>query len=77
MKGNYSFNISSEENGGYHNATIINMTFTNQTFRLEETLYQAIIYVTGNRRGTQYNVTSFNASMPLNRNQSNSSGQLT
>ena len=77
MKGNYSFNISSEENGGYYNLTLINVTFVNSTFKLQDSLYQAILYVTGNRRGTQYNVTSFNASMPRNVNQSNSSGQLT
>ena len=73
INGNYILNISSDENGGYHNLTNITVTVTNN---FEARMHQAFVYFTAVRRGTNINVTAFNVSVPLAANQSNSTGGL-
>ena len=71
--GLYSFNLTSDESGGYFNKTYINQNATNN---LVGDLYQTIVYVTAVRRGTNISLSDFNASTPLAVNQSNSTGEM-
>lgn len=77
--GFYSLNLSSSENGGYFNKTYTNFTNYSGSGAISFTgeLYQAIAIISAKRRGTQYNITSFNLSVPKQTNISNSSGQIT
>jgi len=71
--GQYLLNISSDENGGYHNIT--NLT-VNVASNVEGRMHQAFVYFTAVRRGTNINVTSFSVSVPLAANTSNATGGL-
>lgn len=69
--GTFTINISSDENGGYHNRTFIGY---NTSIDMIAELYQSIAYFTAKRRGTSDNVASFEIRIPLAANTSNSSG---
>ena len=69
--GLYTINISSEENGGYFNQSLLNQNFSEN---IEGRLYQAIVYFTAVRRGTSVAVLDYNLSAPLATNVSNSTG---
>ena len=78
FRGNYSLNISSNENGGYINRTYPNLTIntieTEQTFNAD--LYQAMVYITSLRRGTNVSINDFNITLPKTFNSSNNTGGL-
>ncbi len=72
ISGIYTIDISSDENGGYHN---LSRTF-NAENDFEARLHQAIVYFTAVRRGTADAILDYNLSVTLAENQSNSTGGL-
>ncbi len=73
IEGIYQVNITSNENGGYHNLSIPSQDVRND---LVGKLHQAVVFFTAVRRGTNVDITDFNVSLTKLTNQSNSTGEL-
>ena len=73
IRGSYNLNISSDEFGGYHNLSFTGINGAND---FTARMHQAIVFFTAIIRGTDFDVTDYNLSVPLAVNTSNSSGGL-
>lgn len=73
VSGLFEVNVSSNAIGGYFNVSTPNFNVSKD---FEARMFQAIVYFTANIRGTAFNVTEFNISVPRAVNQSNVTGEL-